>query len=161
DENRTTHRPGGARRCRGTPARTGDPGDAASPTDPTGHGGTGLDVGRVPTPHQRATDRGRLAPVVGPRRPPFHPPATGRPAGWRARTDHVAGRARALSELLPAARQERDFALSVPEIEAGAARWDLGRPYFIRQEADGLCTHKIDANVGIRGSRPRAMVFPP
>jgi Fe-S-cluster containining protein len=34
-----------------------------------------------------------------------------------------------------------DFALSVPEIEAGAVRWDLGRPYFIRHEADGVCTH--------------------
>ncbi len=34
-----------------------------------------------------------------------------------------------------------DFALTVPEVEAGTVRWDLGRPYFIRHEADGHCTH--------------------
>jgi Fe-S-cluster containining protein len=33
------------------------------------------------------------------------------------------------------------FALSADEVEAGHARWDLGDPYFIRQEADHLCTH--------------------
>lgn len=35
-----------------------------------------------------------------------------------------------------------NFALSAPEIEAGKVKWDLGRPYFIRQEANGCCTHK-------------------
>lgn len=35
-----------------------------------------------------------------------------------------------------------DFALTVDEIEAGRARWDLGQPYFIRHEADGHCTHR-------------------
>jgi len=34
-----------------------------------------------------------------------------------------------------------DFALSTSEIEAGQVKWDLGRPYFIRREADGHCTH--------------------
>ncbi len=34
-----------------------------------------------------------------------------------------------------------NFALSVPEIESGKVKWDLGRPYFIRHEADGYCTH--------------------
>lgn len=34
-----------------------------------------------------------------------------------------------------------DFALSREEVEAGNVKWDLGRPYFIRHEADGCCTH--------------------
>jgi len=34
-----------------------------------------------------------------------------------------------------------DFALSVPEIEGGRVKWDLGRPYFIRHDADGCCAH--------------------
>lgn len=33
------------------------------------------------------------------------------------------------------------FALSAGEIEAGVVRWDLGRPYTIRHETDGYCTH--------------------
>jgi Fe-S-cluster containining protein len=33
------------------------------------------------------------------------------------------------------------FALSRAEIEEGWVKWDLGRPYFIRQEKDGYCTH--------------------
>lgn len=37
-----------------------------------------------------------------------------------------------------------DFALSVPEVESGRVRWDLGRPYFIRHAADGCCIH-LDA----------------
>ena len=38
-----------------------------------------------------------------------------------------------------------DFALSVPEIEGGRVKWDLGRPYFIRHDADGCCAH-LDAH---------------
>jgi Fe-S-cluster containining protein len=34
-----------------------------------------------------------------------------------------------------------DFPLSPEEIEGGVVRWDLGRPYAIRQESDGLCSH--------------------
>lgn len=34
-----------------------------------------------------------------------------------------------------------NFALSVDEIEAGKAKWDLGQPYFIRQKINGYCTH--------------------
>ncbi len=34
-----------------------------------------------------------------------------------------------------------NFALSIDEIETGSAKWDLGRPYFIRQERNGACTH--------------------
>lgn len=33
------------------------------------------------------------------------------------------------------------FALSVPEVESGHIRWDLGKPYFIRHEASGYCSH--------------------
>ncbi len=49
-----------------------------------------------------------------------------------------------------------DFALSVSEIEAGSARWDLGRPYFIRHEADGACTHNDPGTgrCGIYDDRP-------
>lgn len=31
--------------------------------------------------------------------------------------------------------------LSSSEVEAGRVRWDLGRPYVLRREADGSCTH--------------------
>jgi len=34
-----------------------------------------------------------------------------------------------------------DFALTSTEIESGKVKWDLGTPYFIRHEVDGLCTH--------------------
>ncbi|WP_158892911.1 YkgJ family cysteine cluster protein [Amycolatopsis anabasis] len=49
-----------------------------------------------------------------------------------------------------------DFPLSVSEIEAGAARWDLGRPYFIRHESDGGCTHndRETGHCGIYDDRP-------
>lgn len=49
-----------------------------------------------------------------------------------------------------------NFALTVNEIELGKAKWDLGRPYFIRHEADGYCTHLKQScgNCGIYESRP-------
>ncbi len=34
-----------------------------------------------------------------------------------------------------------NFALSVPEIEDGKVKWDLGHPYFIRQKKNGYCSH--------------------
>lgn len=34
-----------------------------------------------------------------------------------------------------------NFALSAEEVEAGKIRWDLGRPYMIRQEKSCYCTH--------------------
>ncbi len=34
-----------------------------------------------------------------------------------------------------------EFALSAAEVEAGQVKWDLGRPYIIRHEANGYCTH--------------------
>ena len=36
------------------------------------------------------------------------------------------------------------WALTVEEIENGPVKWDLGRPYFNRHNADGYC-HQIDA----------------
>ena len=35
-----------------------------------------------------------------------------------------------------------DFALTHEEVESGKIKWDLGRPYFIRHEAHGACTHQ-------------------
>ncbi len=34
-----------------------------------------------------------------------------------------------------------DFALSIPEVESGKVKWDLGRPYFIRHDSHGSCVH--------------------
>lgn len=49
-----------------------------------------------------------------------------------------------------------DFALTVAELESGAVKWDLGRPYFIRHERDGYCTHagREDHRCGIYENRP-------
>jgi len=48
-----------------------------------------------------------------------------------------------------------EFALSVDEIEAGHVRWDLGRPYFIRHERDGCCTHLgAGGGCGVYAHRP-------
>lgn len=49
-----------------------------------------------------------------------------------------------------------DFALSAEEVESGKVKWDLGRPYFIRHESHGHCTH-IDPETkkcGIYHDRP-------
>ena len=48
-----------------------------------------------------------------------------------------------------------DFALTVSEIEAGHVRWDLGRPYFIRHERNGCCTHLgATGGCGVYAHRP-------
>jgi Fe-S-cluster containining protein len=49
-----------------------------------------------------------------------------------------------------------DFALTAEEVAAGAVRWDLGRPYHIRHEADGFCTHSNRATgaCGVYACRP-------
>jgi len=39
-----------------------------------------------------------------------------------------------------------DFALSIPEVESGRIKWDLGRPYFIRRNPDGRCAHNDACN---------------
>src|SRR5882724_6182366 len=41
-----------------------------------------------------------------------------------------------------------DFALSQSEVEAGNIKWDLGRPYFIRHEANGCCAHIANKETG-------------
>jgi hypothetical protein len=48
-----------------------------------------------------------------------------------------------------------DFALTVAEVESGRVKWDLGRPYFIRHEEDGSCTHRAgDGRCGVYADRP-------
>jgi len=49
-----------------------------------------------------------------------------------------------------------DFALNAEEIEAGHVRWDMGRPYFIRHEQNGFCTHlnTVTKGCGVYGHRP-------
>jgi Fe-S-cluster containining protein len=48
------------------------------------------------------------------------------------------------------------FALSGPEVESGAVKWDLGHPYMVRQDPDGCCGHKDRATgrCGIYADRP-------
>jgi Fe-S-cluster containining protein len=40
--------------------------------------------------------------------------------------------------------------LSADEVERGGLRWDLGRPYLLRRESDGRCTHQ-DRSSGFCG----------
>lgn len=49
-----------------------------------------------------------------------------------------------------------DFALSHEEVERGVLRWDMGRPYVIRHEADGLCVHndRATGHCGVYADRP-------
>jgi Fe-S-cluster containining protein len=46
--------------------------------------------------------------------------------------------------------------LSGPEVEAGKLRWDLGRPYRLRRDADGQCAHlaRETATCGVYDDRP-------
>lgn len=49
-----------------------------------------------------------------------------------------------------------DFKLSRQDIDEGVVRWDVGRPYRIRQRADGWC-HHCDAGTkgcGVHAQRP-------
>jgi len=39
------------------------------------------------------------------------------------------------------------FPLSASEVESGELKWDLGRPYFVRKDAQGSCVH-LDAGCG-------------
>ena len=52
------------------------------------------------------------------------------------------------SERLPVCKAvccKLHFALTAEEVEAGQTKWDLGAPYFIRQESTGYC-HHLDSN---------------
>jgi hypothetical protein len=46
--------------------------------------------------------------------------------------------------------------LSGPEVESGRLRWDLGRPYLLRREADGMCAHneRETGGCGVYSGRP-------
>lgn len=48
------------------------------------------------------------------------------------------------------------FALTVQDLEEGAVKWALGRPYMIRHEADGYCHHleRETKHCGIYEKRP-------
>ena len=43
-----------------------------------------------------------------------------------------------------------DFALSIPEVESGRVKFDLGRPYFVRHTASGCCEHNDSTSGGCR-----------
>ena len=45
------------------------------------------------------------------------------------------------------------WALNVQEIESGKIKWELGRPYFNRHNADGYC-HQWDGGCNIYEDRP-------
>jgi hypothetical protein len=45
------------------------------------------------------------------------------------------------------------FALTVEEIESGLVKWELGRPYFNRQNPEGYC-HQWDGGCSIYEDRP-------
>jgi len=49
-----------------------------------------------------------------------------------------------------------DFALTQTEVESGRVKWDLGRPYYIRHEANGFCTHndRATGGCGVYENRP-------
>jgi Fe-S-cluster containining protein len=48
------------------------------------------------------------------------------------------------------------FALTVQDLEEGAVKWALGRPYMIRHDADGYCHHleRETKHCGIYAQRP-------
>ena len=48
------------------------------------------------------------------------------------------------------------FALSVQDVEEGRVKWELGRPYMIRHDADGYCHHldRRRQGCGIYDERP-------
>ncbi|MDQ3806518.1 MAG: YkgJ family cysteine cluster protein [Acidobacteriota bacterium] len=48
------------------------------------------------------------------------------------------------------------FALTTQDLEEGKVKWDLGRPYLIRQDADGYCHHveRPTGRCGVYENRP-------
>lgn len=49
-----------------------------------------------------------------------------------------------------------DFALNIPELEEAEIKWDLGRPYFIRHDSNGYCSHLdcTSGDCGVYEKRP-------
>lgn len=49
-----------------------------------------------------------------------------------------------------------DFTLSKQDLAEGVVRWDVGRPYHIRQRADGYCHHcdETTRRCGVHAQRP-------
>ncbi|MDQ3034435.1 MAG: YkgJ family cysteine cluster protein [Myxococcota bacterium] len=49
-----------------------------------------------------------------------------------------------------------DFTLSKQDLDEGVVRWDVGRPYHIRQRKDGWCTHCDESTkaCGVHAQRP-------
>lgn len=49
------------------------------------------------------------------------------------------------------------FMLSADEVDAGAVRWDIGHPYVIRHDRQGMCVHNEEATHGcsVYDDRPR------
>lgn len=47
--------------------------------------------------------------------------------------------------------------LDATEVESGRLRWDLGRPYYLRKDADGRCTHqdRSTGGCGVYADRPK------
>src|SRR5437588_758017 len=48
------------------------------------------------------------------------------------------------------------FALTVQDLEEGAVKWELGRPYMVRRDADGYCHHleREQKRCGVYEQRP-------
>lgn len=95
---------------------------------------------------ERASNHERAVPAAS-----LRYDADGPDAGAEARVD-CASR----MHLCRAACCTLEFALSAEEVEAGSAKFDLGRPYFIRREASGYCTHNSRPSGGctIYADRP-------
>jgi Fe-S-cluster containining protein len=51
-----------------------------------------------------------------------------------------------------------NFALSVHEVEQRVVKWDLGRPYYIRQESNGYCTHNDPKQKGCQVYKNRPSI---
>lgn len=48
------------------------------------------------------------------------------------------------------------FPLSAAEIEGGKVKWELGRPYLNRKDAEGACVHRTgEGGCGVYGARPQ------
>jgi hypothetical protein len=58
-------------------------------------------------------------------------------------------------DLCKAACCRLPFALSKEDVEEGVIRWDLGRPYVIKQDQDGACTHLDRQTLGCGVYRQR------